>query len=135
MQWVGWARLAACVCVLGISGCGDDDPATPSKPRPQRDAGDEFVCEDADDDGFGRYCDSGADCDDDDPEVTDECRRCVQPLLGCTCEPGTMPLKCDPPDVHVDGGVLVCSEGTRYCRDGFWSDCEIIGQYTFVRSR
>jgi hypothetical protein len=97
-----------------------------------RDAGDEYECVDEDGDGFGLYCDKGSDCDDGDPSVTDECRRCKQPKLNCPCKPGTMPMKCDPPDMHVEGGTLVCSEGTRYCRDGFYSDCEIIGQYVFV---
>jgi hypothetical protein len=120
-----------CLCVLSVFACGDDAGPAPSKPR--RDAGeDEYTCVDEDGDGFGKYCDKGADCDDTDPNVTDLCRRCAQPKLDCPCKTGTMPLECDPPDMHVQGGTLVCSEGTRYCRAGFWSDCEIIGDYVFV---
>jgi hypothetical protein len=33
--------------------------------------------------------------------------------------------------MHVDGGILVCAEGSRYCRDSYWSDCETIGEYVF----
>lgn len=131
MQWVTWARLVVCACMLSAGGCGADDAPPTKRPPKDRDAGDEFVCVDKDGDGWGMYCDLGLDCDDDDPEITDECRRCKQPQENCPCTPGTMPVKCDPPDIQVEGGVLVCSEGTRYCRDGRYSDCEIIGQYVF----
>ena len=93
----------------------------------------ESKCVDEDDDGFGHGCADGPDCNDKDPEITDECTRCRTPNKGCPCEPGTMPLSCDPADkrVTMNGvtGVLVCKEGTRYCRDGAYSDCEIIFQY------
>src|SRR5262245_20116310 len=121
MQWLTWARLAVCVSVLSAWGCAGDDAPPTKKPTKHRDAGEEFVCTDEDGDGFGKYCELGTDCDDDDPSVTDECRRCAQPTEGCACTPGTVPTKCDPPTIRVDGGVLVCSEGTRYCRDGHWS--------------
>lgn len=129
MWSVTWARLALCCCLLCAWGCGDDEP--PPKPAPRRDAG-EQKCVDEDGDGFGEYCDLGLDCDDEDPNVTDECRTCGTPKVNCPCKPGTTPAKCDPPDIHVEGGTLVCSEGTRYCRDGRYSDCEIIGQYVLV---
>lgn len=94
-------------------------------------------CMDEDGDGFGYGCVPGADCDDADPNITDECRRCAVPNKGCPCEVGSKPLNCDPDDkrVTMNGvtGTLVCSEGTRYCRDGIYSDCEILFQYaTFV---
>jgi hypothetical protein len=133
MQWRRIARLVVCVVVCsGAFGCGDDDVT--ETPRPRRDAGDdERVCTDADGDGFGKYCDPGTDCDDEDPEITDECQRCLVPTSkGCPCEPGTMAMRCDPPDIEAEGGRLVCREGTRYCREAKWSDCEIIGQYVFV---
>jgi hypothetical protein len=130
MQSVTWARVALCLCLLSALSCGDD--AAPPKVI-HRDGGDDlYECVDDDGDGFGQYCTKGSDCDDKDPNVTDECRRCKQAKLNCPCKPGTMPTKCDPPDMHVEGGTLVCSEGTRYCRDGLYSDCEIIGQYVFV---
>src|SRR4051812_24665832 len=76
-------------------------------------------CVDNDDDGFGHGCSAGPDCDDDDPDVTDECTRCVAPNKGCPCEPGTMPLTgCKPPKKRVTQngvmGFLVCREGSRY---------------------
>jgi hypothetical protein len=130
MWSVTWARLAICLCMVTAWSCGDDD--TPPKKASYSDAGDEYACVDADGDGYGVYCVKGADCNDSDPNVTDECRRCRQPKLNCPCKPGTMPMQCDPPDMRVEGGTLVCSEGTRYCRDGLYSDCEIIGQYVLV---
>jgi hypothetical protein len=95
------------------------------------------MCIDMDGDGYGVGCDLGADCDDNDPSITDQCTRCETPNKGCPCTPGTMYMNCDPADKHITQngvpGVLVCSQGTRYCRDGAWSDCEIIYQYaTFV---
>jgi hypothetical protein len=93
---------------------------------------------DADGDGFGLYCSAGSDCDDSDPMVTDECVRCATENLGCPCDPGTAPLRCDPhyakkTTQNGQTGTVICSEGTRYCRDAAWSDCEILFQYaTFV---
>ena len=133
MQWVRFVRLAVCVCFLGVLACGDDE-VPPKTTKPSKDAGAE-KCVDNDGDGFGDFCDEGDDCDDDDPEVTDECIRCARVREGCKCEPGTEPLGCDPPDIKADGGILVCSEGTRYCRDGAWSACEVIGDYVFVPNR
>lgn len=133
------------VCALGlllVLGCGGDGGGGgPSGPPvsvdPDGGTG-RRVCVDEDGDGFGRNCGNGNDCDDDDPSVTDECRRCVSPNADCPCEPGTMPMTgCKPPDMDavVNGvsGTWVCSEGTRYCREGLWSECEILWQYaTFV---
>lgn len=91
-------------------------------------------CTDEDDDGFGDGCADGADCDDKNPDITDECVRCAAPTKGCACDPGTMPLSCVPEKKRAtqDGvkGFIVCKEGTRYCRNAAWSDCEFIQQYT-----
>ena len=145
--------LARALCLMALLigfgfGCGgdDDDDGSSMVPNGRPDAGGGARrCVDNDDDGFGDFCDDGDDCDDDDPEVTDECRRCRVPNEGCPCEAGTKPLHCDPKDLRTTNdkgqtGVLVCSEGTRYCRKenpeaekSEWSDCEILFQYaTFV---
>jgi len=122
-------RIAAlCLVAWCLIGCGgDDDGGDDGAPSLTTDAGD----------GFGRYCDEGPDCDDDDSEMTDECVRCAEPNKGCPCEPGTKYMTCDPEDKRIvmDGmsGTLVCSDGARYCRRGLWSDCEILMEYsTFV---
>lgn len=132
--------LCLMALLVGLVGCGgdDDDDGSTMVPTGRPDSGSgSRRCVDNDDDGFGDFCSDGDDCDDDDPEVTDECRRCVVPNKGCPCEAGTKPMSCDPKDLRTtqngQTGVLVCSEGTRYCRDKKWSDCEILFQYaTFV---
>jgi len=138
---------ALCLVVLMVGlGCGgDDDEGTGKVPSKRPDGGGgSRQCVDGDDDGFGDFCIDGDDCDDDDPEITDECTRCRVPSDHCPCEVGTKPMYCDPPDLETtqggQSGVLVCSEGTRYCRpdqddedEGRWSECEILFQYaTFV---
>ena len=125
--------------LLWALGCGGGDDGTGGTPRVSAtdpDGGRGMrECIDEDGDGWGRNCEMGADCDDNDPEVTDECRRCVKPNKGCPCEPGTAPeIGCKPPSMRgtKDGvaGTYVCSEGTRYCREGVWTECEFIKQYT-----
>jgi hypothetical protein len=124
-----------------LAGCGgDDEPA-------DDDAGTALsadassgrrTCIDNDDDGFGDYC-SRRDCDDDDPDITDECYRCSDnvPMPDCPCDPGTKPSECDPPDARImlDNGnwaTVYCTEGTMYCRDEVWTDCEILWEYATI---
>lgn len=133
--------LLGLVWVLGCGGDGGSDGPGGPGVMVDSDGGLRVrECMDEDGDGFGRYCRPGNDCDDEDETVTDECRRCVTPNKGCPCEPGTMPMYCNPEDVAatMDGvtGIIVCNEGARYCRDGVYSDCEILWQYaTFVPDR
>lgn len=123
------AMIALLACGGGDSGSGDDGLVTESDASTGTNR-----CIDEDDDGFGQRCTRGLDCDDDDPSVTDECRRCIEPNEDCPCEPGTEMMHCIPEArrVTMDGvtGSLVCSEGARYCRDGAWTDCEFLAQYT-----
>jgi hypothetical protein len=124
--------------MIALLGCGGDDGGSGDGVSTDgRDASAPGACLDEDGDGFGIRCRDGADCDDGDPSITDECRRCRMPNKDCPCEPGTESLACDPRDLQatINGktGRWVCSEGRRYCRDGFWTDCEILWAYaTFV---
>lgn len=129
-----WLLVVVCLS-LTLAACGGSKDKMPVTGKPvggDEDGGVQDVCIDEDEDGFGKHCDMGVDCDDSDPDVTDECRRCVQAAKDCPCTPGTKPMGCVPPVKHVAGGTLVCKEGNRYCRSGYWSDCETIGQYVFV---
>jgi hypothetical protein len=124
------ARWILGLCLVAL-GCSDDATEPPSTVLTDRDAAtDSRECYDPDEDGFGPYCELGRDCDDEDPDVTDLCYRCATISQGCPCEPGTEPVSCKPKDEKVEGGLIVCSEGTYWCRDGVWSDCERIAQYT-----
>lgn len=131
MAWCGLFGLGG--------GCGSGDLDVPGAVPPRVDAG-RMECIDDDGDGYGEGC-GDPDCDDADPEVTDLCFRCGRaPREDCPCEPGTAPeTTCTPPPIvgEQDGvvGSFVCSEGTRYCRDGLWSVCEAIGEYVFVPGR
>lgn len=117
-----------------LAACGGGSKRTPPVASlPGDDGGADAMCIDEDGDGYGQHCSFGNDCDDTDPTVTDECRRCAGGgVQDCPCTPGTKTVSCTPPVKHVTGGVLVCREGNRYCRDGIWSECETIGQYIFV---
>jgi hypothetical protein len=118
--------------VLTTAACSGDDSHRPTVPTGDgEDGGSDEACIDEDGDGYGKNCDKGRDCDDSDPDTTDECRRCIGVVKDCPCAMGTKTLSCTPPVMHVVGGTLVCKEGNRYCRDGYWSDCETIGGYVF----
>lgn len=125
--------------LLALIGCGGGDDAgggagDKNKSVSLGDGGNTRRCKDADGDKFGDYCDPGDDCDDSDPEVTDECIRCVVPNEDCPCEPGTESMVCTPKDKKVikDGisYTVSCTIGTRYCRDAFYTDCEFLEEYT-----
>jgi hypothetical protein len=125
-----------CVGLLcaGLAACAGDGRKrnNPSvNADDQLDGGDEEVCVDEDGDGYGPFCvGTGLDCDDKDPNVTDECVRCRTPHRDCPCD-DDLPISCKPEDREADGGVWKCAEGTRWCRDGYWSDCEAAGDYVF----
>ena len=123
--------LVLCFAAMGCSADATRPNGPSVIPRDDEDAGPEDACIDRDGDGYGRNCRKGKDCDDDDPRITDECRRCLAVTKDCPCKPGTAAARCTPPVIEVEGGVLVCAEGSRYCRDGYWSDCETIGEYVF----
>jgi hypothetical protein len=132
---MGRVVVFAWICALACSfaACSGSDAKPPTLAvGNEDDGGSDDACIDADGDGYGKNCRLGKDCDDTDPKITDQCRRCVVAALNCPCKLGTAAVRCDPPVKHVAGGTLVCSEGTRYCRDGYWGDCETIGAYLFV---
>lgn len=130
-------RLLCCLLLFGPacgdSGGGSDDGFQIGDAGPPRQR-----CVDADGDGYDLYCGAALDCDDEDPNVLDECFRCKdEGTEGCACTPGEKPRYCNPEDVRTvqNGvtGIIRCDEGTRYCRDGVWSACEILLQYaTFI---
>lgn len=122
-----WALALASV----LKACGDGGGHRPGA-LPPVDAG--YSCVDVDEDGYGVDCPSGDDCDDNDATITDQCFSCLDNAVqtGCACEP-QVGLQCVPPPIPHADGLLICREGTRYCRDGFWTACEPLGEYVLVR--
>lgn len=131
-------RLLSLCVFLVAAACSDN--SADSSPYVRTTAADAEMgeeCIDEDEDGYGIGCALGRDCDDGIFEVTDVCYRCAgdEPIEGCACTPGTEAVWCPPDEVadrhgEVQGGeegVLKCSEGARYCRDGLWSECTGIG--------
>lgn len=54
---------------------------------------------------------------------------CGAPAEGCACEPGTEPLDCYLDPITLNDQIT-CRAGTRYCRDGAWTSCESLVDYT-----
>lgn len=133
--------LAIC-CVILFAACGSDDDDTEAlvEPDASSKSGESRICIDEDDDGYGEgRCRYGKDCDDNDPNVGDECIRCpacdqcleqggneCEGCQGCPCEPGTPSTGCllptDP--AMEDQDIVQCNSGVMTCRDGKWSACE-----------
>ncbi len=55
--------------------------------------------------------------------------NCAHPEEGCECT-ATRPTDCYLDPTTTQGSQLVCHRGTRYCREGHWSACESIVDYT-----
>ena len=130
--------------VILVAGCGGDDDAEPYMDFDASTGGSRSsACVDEDGDGFGEgRCRYGDDCDDDDPNIGDECIRCPKcetcleevgkecdDCPGCPCDPGTPSIKCLMPDDVLDQYVTQCSEGVMNCRDGEWAECEEAGDW------
>jgi hypothetical protein len=86
------------------------------------------ACDDRDLDGYGEGCAKGGDCNDLDPKVHVGCVQCNSPQQGCACDIGSKPVSCYLTPTN-DDGVVMCREGTRYCRGGSWSGCESVTTY------
>jgi hypothetical protein len=114
-------------CLLFAVGCGSDAEAAGEADQDPPAA--ERSCVDADGDGFGVDCKAGADCDDADDTVFEDCSPCSQPDEGCPCAGAEQPVMCKLDPVQVPSGSLLCKDGMRYCRDGAWTDC--MGVATF----
>ncbi len=80
-------------------------------------------CVDADQDGYGKHCNLGVDCDDSNPNFTVFCPPCqFQNAEGCKCSQNGLVEFCydgDPADV----GQGECRMGERRCDGKYWSNC------------
>ncbi|MDD9971945.1 MAG: C-type lectin domain-containing protein, partial [Myxococcales bacterium] len=107
-------------------GCADIGPGDVGGTA-EMDAG--VACVDRDGDGFGINCGRGRDCDDTDASITNDCMACSRPELGCACGASQEPISCFLDDRLMPDGQVMCSEGTRYCKDGYWGRCEDVYSY------
>ncbi len=114
------AALIGCVYERGSEG---------TAPANAPDAGAYDKCVDEDRDGFGKGCSLGPDCDDADPDIADECFACAHPNEGCPCSPADPPASCFLDPTETDDGGVMCHEGTRFCRDGYWTGCLDVHSY------
>lgn len=139
MRAMGLSLFLGVLLLVGCGG-GDDSGTPPVITDPMDDGGTDDRCVDKDDDGAGRGC-GLYDCDDDDPEVTDDCTRCSgdEPEKNCPCDEGTEAMLCDPENLgeekEVNGQLLQCTQGARYCQEAaglddtwVWTDC--VGVFT-----
>jgi hypothetical protein len=126
--------------VVLVAACGGDDDAVPiAEFDASSGGGRSNECIDEDGDGFGEgRCRYGRDCDDEDPDVGDECIRCprcddclaegntdCEGCQGCPCEEGAASRACRLEKTIVDEATgTSCSEGVMNCRDGEWTRCE-----------
>jgi hypothetical protein len=117
--------LVALLMALAWTGCG---PAGEGLGAP----GSAPQCVDADGDGFGAGCQFGADCDDEDPEVT----RCDDDVIddgdggngNGNGKPTGECKKGDTRECSIDlgttAGVHTCWYGTQICDEhGEWGSC------------
>ena len=108
--------------IISALGCGAQPAPSP---------GWTDVCIDSDEDGYGFQCSAGPDCDDGDPEQHDRCEvSCRAPRAGCACDATAAPVDCELPYELTSTGALLCNTGTRYCRDGSWTQCEGVKSFT-----
>lgn len=110
-------------CLFAWAGCTSSErTATPPDTW-------EDVCIDPDKDGHGFQCAAGEDCDESDPAIFEGCKACSKPAQGCECDENAEPVDCELPKELTPNGSLLCRTGTRYCRDGEWSECEGIKSF------
>jgi cysteine-rich repeat protein len=112
---------------LLLAGCGKGPGSLGPEPGP--------TCVDSDRDGFGHDCPRGRDCDDRNAAITNQCRTCARPDVGCACSPEQEPISCFMHDEALPDGNVMCHEGTRYCRQGAWSSCEDVHGYEVIPER
>lgn len=97
---------------------------------PLEESGSTVRCIDDDDDGFGFACPSGNDCDDSDPDVTNEC-LCDEPNTGCDCDASGAVATCGTVYSKL-GSQQVCGQGVMTCDGDKWGEC-IVNQAVTLR--
>ena len=139
--------LAVVVGAGAAAGCGSsgEDPSVgtlgdvPPDDGGMTDATAEPYCVDKDGDGYGtgNAC-LGTDCNDNDPNITQQCLGCAHPgIEGCPCgdavdggddgggsDGGALEVDCGTVVIKV-GTAEVCGPGVSYCSLGKWTGCQL----------
>lgn len=133
------ARLSPGALALGLlltanQGCSGEDPSSaPGASAPPAPADTLAGCEDNDGDGFGPSCAAGSDCDDGDPQVTNQCYRCQEPgTEGCACAAEGSQAPCGV-TVSQQQASLECGKGVSRCENGGWTKCEVTSTFTYQK--
>src|SRR5690606_4180601 len=103
--------------------CSDDESRLPGTSAGGSGGG-SSQCIDADGDGFGYACPNGQDCDDADPNVTNECHVCTKPRPGCPCSTEGARTACGQVESKV-GDQVTCGYGESVCTNGESAECII----------
>ncbi len=113
---------------MGTVACESPEQLASLAALPQ-DAALNVDCVDNDGDGYGVACFSGNDCDDSDPQVTNQCYRCATPDTDCACDSPGEVVACGSVHARV-GDRVTCTVGERTCEQGAWSACRYPGGQT-----
>jgi len=79
-------------------------------------------CQDKDGDGFGTGCGNGADCNEEDPTITNQCYGCAGSTTGCPCATEGKKVPCGQAALDAQG-TPSCWFGEKTCTGGVWSAC------------
>ena len=131
-----WGAFALTASALMAAGCQDLPVEEEGVTRVTADGGElsdaeitfdlssNDYCYDLDHDGYGSRCVLGADCDDFNAEIHENCGiPTVGPGEACDAEPNVA-YECYSMPLHgSDSDVLVCQKGQKVCQGGHWTDC------------
>ncbi|MEZ4370684.1 MAG: VWA domain-containing protein [Polyangiaceae bacterium] len=121
---LGLMAVGATAVLIAPAGCSGEDPLGAIS---NGGSGGGSSCDDADGDGFGDGCLSGRDCDDSDPNSTNECYYCDMPgRAGCPCPADSDGERaaCGKVEAVINDQVA-CGFGESVCSNGEWGECII----------
>src|SRR5690606_24154332 len=121
-------QLLLWTLVLCVGSVACEDQKAPRRGDDESNETQLLACVDEDGDGYGRSCDKGRDCDDSDPEVTNDCdlANCdkTPTAPGCKCDEAGAVIECGEQHATIDDRSL-CGYGVQLCDEGRWSGCRL----------
>jgi hypothetical protein len=104
--------------------CTDEAARPPAAQEGETPITPTWTCEDKDGDSYGEGCRMGADCDDNDAEITVQCLCADQKSPGCPCDESGAQAPCGTVYSRV-GDTVVCGQGVTSCDGVEWGECII----------